>query len=640
LKRVFGMLVALTLAVLVVPSSSADPEPIKLSLDTTMPTPATDAAGADVTYHVLTTDPLGATCSAGGAGTNFSFTAHFPIGTTTLTCTAVGDAGISDSAVVTVQDTPPSIAQPPDITVSTTDANGTTVSYGPFTASDLVDGSLPVSCSPASGTTFPINSTVVTCSATDSASNLSQVTFTVTVNQVAPPDTEAPTFTSIPGPITTAATSPAGAVVNYTITATDDSGTVNISCDHPSGSTFPPTTTTVNCTATDPAGNSTSAPPFTVTVNPGDFAAPTLSNVPANLTVEANGPSGSIVNYPSPAANDAAEGPKVVTCAPASGTTFALGTTTVTCSAADSIGNTGTASFTISVVDRIAPTLIVPRDRPVYADTLDGINRGSHYVALFLSEARAGDTVDPNPIVWNDAPEFLTVGTHVVTFFARDASGNGVSKSAVLEVLPLPPPGTPPLPVPPARSAPPDVRALKAEAGDGRVRLTWQMPNGVDHVVITRTLTAGGDPQVIYTGSAEILTDRRVTNDLEYRYLVVSVNREGEASPGVAVVAAPKRTLLKAPKDGAKLKKAPKLVWLKNAEASYYNVQLFRGSVKILSAWPLRPNFLLKKSWKYQSRSYKLTPGLYRWYVWPGFGKRSAVDYGGLLGFSTFQIVR
>ena len=35
-----------------------------------------------------------------------------------------------------------------------------------------------------------------------------------------------------------------------------------------------------------------------------------------------------------------------------------------------------------------------------------------------------------------------------------------------------------------------------------------------------------------------------------------------------------------------------------------------------------------------------LSPGSYRWYVWPGFGARAAVDYGELLGFSSFTIVR
>jgi HYR domain-containing protein len=38
-----------------------------------------------------------------------------------------------------------------------------------------------------------------------------------------------------------------------------------------------------------------------------------------------------------------------LTCAPASGTTFPIGTTTVTCTATDTHGNTSSASFTVHV---------------------------------------------------------------------------------------------------------------------------------------------------------------------------------------------------------------------------------------------------------------------------------------------------
>ena len=76
-------------------------------------------------------------------------------------------------------------------------------------------------------------------------------------------------------------------------------------------------------------------------------------------------------------------------------------------------------------------------------------------------------------------------------------------------------------------------------------------------------------------------------------------------------------------------------------EADYYNVQLLRTAKKILSVWPVKPAYTLKKSWKYrgpqvQAQSRAST----RWYVWPGFGARSAVDYGELMGFRTFRIVR
>jgi hypothetical protein len=41
----------------------------------------------------------------------------------------------------------------------------------------------------------------------------------------------------------------------------------------------------------------------------------------------------------------------VTVCSPASGSTFPVGTTTVTCTATDASGNTATCSFTVSVFD-------------------------------------------------------------------------------------------------------------------------------------------------------------------------------------------------------------------------------------------------------------------------------------------------
>ncbi len=351
--------------------------------------------------------------------------------------------------------------------------------------------------------------------------NTGHASFNVTVTFN---DTQAPTFTPNPPPPVGATTSGTGAVVNYTVAATDDSGTPpTVNCTPPSGSTFPVGQTTVNCTASD--GTNTANASFIVTVTFVDTTAPVISNVPSNRVVEANGPSGSVVSYTGPTATDAAEGPKPVSCSPTSGSTFPLGGTTVNCTASDSHGNTSSASFTVTVVDTTKPNLIVPSERAVYADTPLGIGPQGYGVPPFLEGASATDTVDPHPVITTDAPEFFTVGVHTVTFTAVDASGNGVSKTAVLEVLPMPPAGTPPLPIPAPRVAPPDVSDLKAEAGDRRVRLSWQIPPGVDHVVISRSLSLGGDVQVVYTGSAESFLDRAVVNTLEYRYVVVSVDQ-------------------------------------------------------------------------------------------------------------------
>jgi X-Pro dipeptidyl-peptidase len=80
------------------------------------------------------------------------------------------------------------------------------------------------------------------------------------------PDAIAPTL-QLPTDITVDATSPAGAVVTYAATATDNEDpSPTVDCVPPSGSTFPIGTTTVSCAATDASGNSSTGS-FTVRVN-------------------------------------------------------------------------------------------------------------------------------------------------------------------------------------------------------------------------------------------------------------------------------------------------------------------------------------------------------------------------------------
>ncbi len=156
---------------------------------------------------------------------------------------------------------------PANITTNATSPQGAVVTYTPPTATDESGDSstASVTCTPASGSTFAIGTTTITCRATDSDDTNSPVSqsFTVTVKDVTPPTL------SLPGTITVHATSPQGAIVNYTVTATDPDNAASdltITCSPVSGSTFAIGTTTVNCSASDPAGNSTSGS-FQVVVN-------------------------------------------------------------------------------------------------------------------------------------------------------------------------------------------------------------------------------------------------------------------------------------------------------------------------------------------------------------------------------------
>ena len=71
-------------------------------------------------------------------------------------------------------------------------------------------------------------------------------------------------------------------------------------------------------------------------------------------------------------------------------------------------------------------------------------------------------------------------------------------------------------------------------------------------------------------------------------------------------------------------------------KAHHFNVQVYRNGRKILSRWPTKPRFQLRRSWKEHGRTYKLRPGTYTWFVWPAYTK---TRYGRLLGKSSFRII-
>jgi hypothetical protein len=615
-----------------------DTTPPTVSVPADITTTTTDPGGAVVTYpaataHDVVDGDLTPTCAPASGST-------FPVGTTTVTCSVTDSHGnpgsASFSVTVDISDTtPPVLSLPGDITTTTETAGGTVVTYS-ATATDNVDGAITPSCSPASGSTFPVGTTSVTCSATDAHGNTSNGSFQVTVNLV---DTTPPILT-VPADFTVTTGKPGGAVVTYSASATDNlDGDIAPTCSPASGTTFPVGATTVTCTATDTHSN-TAQKTFTVTVVFSDTVAPTITGVPSNSRREANGPDGSVVSYVAPTAVDDVDGPLPVTCTPASGKTFRLGTTTVTCTATDSHGNSASASFQVTVVDTTPPRILVPPNSFVYATSAAGIPAASEPVQGFIAAASATDIVDPHPRITTDVPSVLPVGDTTITFTATDASGNKASATAVLTVKPQPPPGTP-QPPPPAvdRTPPDDVGGLKVKVGNRLVRMTWKLPTAqdFDHLEISRSGITPGDPAtLVYKGKAKAFSDRKVQNGVEYRYVVTSFDRTGNASAGIAVTATPKRALLVSPADGAKVRKPPKLVWVASAGATYYNLQLFRGSAKILSVWPKTNSRALHKTWKYQGRRYRMTPGTYRWYVWPGRGAKAAAKYGPMLGTSSF----
>ena len=439
-----------------------DPAPPVITVPDNMTvTVGASASGAEVSYTAPAatdnfdgTDPV--TCSHSGS--------TFPIGMTTVNCTATDAAGHTGSASFTVtvnQDiTPPTITTPDNPLVEATGPGGASVSYT-ATVSDP-DDTPTVGCFPSSGSTFPLGPTPVNCTAHDTHDNTSAASFTVTVR-----DTTAPVIGSVPADITAnAGTLPAGAVVTFTNPSATDAvdGTVAVTCSLASGSTFPYAASTVNCSASDHLGH-TSTASFKVTVN--DTTPPVIA-VPTPIVTQAASSTGAVVSYGATALDvvDGVLTPKP-TCLPVSGSSFAVGVTTVTCNAKDKAGNAATSqSFTVTVTappaDGSPPpatTTTAPFTPPVVrkpqAVSNFTVNPGDRRVVV-VWKLPAGDSLHVELLraIGGGSPKTIYSGTSLSFADTRlingrrysysivvvDADGNrsdSVSKNATPNALPL-----------------------------------------------------------------------------------------------------------------------------------------------------------------------------------------------------------
>ncbi len=238
-----------------------DTTPPVLSLPADMTLEATGPSGAVASFSATANDAVdgsrSVTCSPASGST-------FALGMTVVNCSASDSSSntANGSFNVTVLDTTaPVLTLPADITSEAAGAAGAAVS---FTASalDLVDGTVAVTCSPASGSTFPAGTTAVNCSTTDAHNNTANGGFNVTVQ-----DTTAPVIGHHDNMIITTSKKH-GVIVLFTAPATSDTvdGVGTATCTPASGSLFPVGVTTVTCTATDTHGNSAVPVTFLVTV--------------------------------------------------------------------------------------------------------------------------------------------------------------------------------------------------------------------------------------------------------------------------------------------------------------------------------------------------------------------------------------
>ncbi len=180
-------------------------------------------------------------------------------------------------------------------------------------------------------------------------------------------------------------------------------------------------TTSVTLTVT-PKDTCDSPTTCTGTVTVEDKTPPSIT-CPAAVTSECTGSSSATATFAAATVGaDNCNG--IVTpkgCSPTSGSSFALGDNTVTCSASDDASptnNVGSCNFTVKVVDTTKPSITAPTSLPnVECTSPNGTSPN-------LGSPTVSDTCDSTPTVSNNAPTKFPLGLTSVTWTAADHSGN------------------------------------------------------------------------------------------------------------------------------------------------------------------------------------------------------------------------
>jgi hypothetical protein len=185
----------------------------------------------------------------------------------------------------------------------------------------------------------------------------------------------------------------------------------------------------------------------------------------------------------------------------------------------------------------------------------------------------------------------------------------------------------------------PSVFAVTTRRGNRSAQVAWRKSSDTWYVEVLRAPGRNGAGEsVVYRGSETGYRDTGLVVGRKYQYRVAGLDAAGNRAETKLELVATGALLSPAP--GDRVTSPPNLIWATAKRATYYNVQLMYRGKKVLSAWPADPNYRLRRTWSYNGRRYRLRPGVYRWYVWPGLGRRSATHYGRLLGSSTFVVAK
>jgi hypothetical protein len=365
----------------------------------------------------------------------------FPVGVTTVIYTAT-DAknnkvtcafNVTVTNPCSIDTIKPVLANCPANIAKTTSDTAATATWTPPTATD--NCSTPSVISPdTSGTRFKIGVSTVTYTATDDKNNKATCSFTVTVTNPCATDTIKPILTACPANVSKTISDTTVIVMWTAPTATDNCSTPSVSTTDTSGTNFKIGLTTVTYTATD-AKNNKSTCSFTVTViNPcaADVVKPVFANCPANISKTISDTS-VIVTWTAPTATDNCSTPSVIST-DSSGTRFFIGVKTVTYTATDAKNNTGTCSFTVTVINPCLADTV----KPVLVNCPVNISKtisDTSVIVIWAAPTATDNCSTPSVSSTDSSGTRFFIGVKTVIYMATDAKNNKETCSFTVTVI-------------------------------------------------------------------------------------------------------------------------------------------------------------------------------------------------------------
>ncbi|XP_033111725.1 hyalin-like [Anneissia japonica] len=318
-------------------------------------------------------------------------------------------------SLLMLADEPPGVTCPSRLSTDTSPGQSTgTATWNLPTVTDDIDTGLSATCTPPSGSSFPVGDTPVTCTSTDNSGNTGFCTFTVIIR-----DNELPSVTC-PDDITEIAAASNQATVTWGHPAVSDNVNIGLSatCIPPSGYSFDVGSNSVTCSAADAANNVGSCM-FAVNVEVPVPEGPVVTCIDSDILQGTSpGQSTATATWRQPTVTDDIDTGLTATCTPPSGSSFSLGTNTAMCTATDSNGNVGSCTITVLVHDNESPNLACPEDI--------SMSTSSSQATVTWNDPTVSDNVDTglSATCTSSSNSSFSLGSNDVTCFATDSAFN------------------------------------------------------------------------------------------------------------------------------------------------------------------------------------------------------------------------